>query len=164
MILNDEARYLSQADLYVITPQMLAVVAAAAQTLRYSDLSLLRDDDLPGPAGLLVLPQPLRLRLPTGSIEETQAYTWRLPWRIPLPQNQDFAGTDLPAVRMSAYTSARRANPDFRREVRRLGTAATDPAGHHLVAAPAPGHTPRPGWHVRAADRQEAPAAAIWRG
>jgi hypothetical protein len=123
MILNDEARYLSQADLYVITPQMLAVVAAAAQTLRYSDLSLLRDDDLPGPAGLLVLPQPLRLRLPTGSIDEAQAYTWRLPWRIPLPQDQGFAGTELPAVRMSAYTSARRANPDFRREVRRLGTA-----------------------------------------
>jgi hypothetical protein len=123
MILNDEARYLSQADLYVITPPMLAVVAAAAQTLRYSDLSLLRDDDLPGPAGLLVLPHPLRLRLPTGSIDEAQAYTWRLPWRIPLPQDQDFAGSELPAVRMSAYTSARRANPDFRREVRRLGTA-----------------------------------------
>ena len=123
MILTEEARYLSQADLYVITPQMLAVVAAAAQTLRYGDLRLLREDDLPGPSGVLVLPQPLRLRLPTGGIEEAQAYTWRLPWRIPLPEGQGFAGTELPAVRMSAYTSARRANADFRREVRRLGVA-----------------------------------------
>ncbi len=123
MILNDEARYLSLADLYVITPQMLAVVAAAAQTLRYGDLGLLREDDLPGPAGLLVLPQPLRLRLPTRSIEEAQTYTWRLPWHTPLPAGRGFAGTELPAVRMSAYTSARRANADFRREVRRLGTA-----------------------------------------
>ena len=36
MILNDEARYLAQADLYVLTPQMLDVVAAAAQTLSYT--------------------------------------------------------------------------------------------------------------------------------
>lgn len=123
MILTEEARYLSQADLYVITPQMLAVVTAAAQTLRYSDLSLLRNDDLPGPGGVVVLPQPLRLRLPTGGIEEAHAYTWRLPWRIPLPEGQGFTGTELPAVRMSAYTSARRANADFRQEVRRLGVA-----------------------------------------
>jgi hypothetical protein len=123
MVLAHEARYLSQADLYVLTPQMLAVVAAAAQTLSYSDLGLLRDDDLPGPAGLLVLPQPLRLRLPTGTIEEARAYTWRLPWRIPLPAGQGFAGTELPAVRMSSYVSARRTNADYRQEVRRAGVA-----------------------------------------
>jgi hypothetical protein len=123
VILADEARYLSQADLYVLTPQMLAVVAAAAQTLSYGDLSLLREDDLPGPTGLLVLPQPLRLRLPTGNIEEARAYTWRLPWRIPLPAGQGYAGTELPAVRMSSYVSARRTNADYRQEVRRLGIA-----------------------------------------
>lgn len=39
MICHDEARYLSQADLYVLTPQMLSVVAAAAQTLSYADLA-----------------------------------------------------------------------------------------------------------------------------
>jgi hypothetical protein len=121
VILADEARYLSQADLYVLTPQMLAVVAAAAQTLSYSDLRLLRADDLPGPTGLLVLPQPLRLRLPTGTIEEAHAYTWRLPWRLPLPAGQGFAGTELPAVRLSSYVSARRADADFRRQARRLG-------------------------------------------
>jgi hypothetical protein len=123
VILADEARYLSQADLYVLTPQMLAVVAAAAQTLSYGDLSLLREDDLPGPTGLLVLPQPLRLRLPTGSIEEARAYTWRLPWRIPLPVGQGYAGIELPAVRMSSYVSARRTNADYRQEVRKLGLA-----------------------------------------
>jgi hypothetical protein len=120
MVLNDEARYLSQAQLYVLTPQMLAVVAAAAHTLSYQDLALLRDDDLPSPAGLLVLPLPLRLRLPAGGTEEIQACSWRSPWRLPLPAGQGFAGTELPAVRMSSYTSARRANADFRREARRL--------------------------------------------
>ena len=125
MILNDEARYLAQAGLYVLTPEMADVVAAAAQTLSYADLSLLRDDDLPGPAGLVVLPQPLRTRRPTGSIEETRAFTWRLPWHLPLPAGQGYEGTELPAVRMSAYTttSARRANPSFRSEARRLGAA-----------------------------------------
>jgi hypothetical protein len=120
MILNDEARYLSQAELYVLTPQMLAVVAAAAQTLLYHDLALLREDDLPSPAGLLVLPQPLRLRLPAGGSGGSQACSWRSPWRLPLPAGRGFEGTELPAVRMSSYTSARRGNADFRREARRL--------------------------------------------
>jgi len=119
MLLADEARCLSQADLYVLTPGMLAAVAAAAQTLRYHDLNLLRDDDLPGPAGLVMLPQPLRLRTPTGKVEELRACTWRVPWRLPLPAGWGFAGSELPAVRMSAYT-ATRANADFRHEVRRL--------------------------------------------
>jgi hypothetical protein len=119
-ILSDEARYLSQADLYVLTPPMLTVVTAAAQTLRYADLGQLRSDDLPGPTGLQVLPQPLRLRSPTGTVEELLACTWREPWRLPLPAGWGFAGSDLPAVRMSAYTSARRTNADFQHEVRRL--------------------------------------------
>jgi hypothetical protein len=119
-ILSDEAHYLFQADLYVLTPPMLAVVTAAAQTLCYTDLIQLRGDDLPGPTGLLVLSQPLRLRSPAGAVQEVQAYTWREPWRFPLPGGWGFAGSELPAVRMSAYTSARRVNADFRREVRRL--------------------------------------------
>jgi hypothetical protein len=102
VILNDEARYLLEAELYVLTPQMLAVLAAAAQTLSFGDLSLLREDDLPGPAGLLMLPQPLRLRLPAGSIEEVQAYAWRLPWRLPLPAGLGFASTELPPARPQA--------------------------------------------------------------
>lgn len=123
MMLNDEARYLSQADLYVLTPPMLTVVAAAAQTLSYSDLKQLHSDDLPGPTGLLVLPQPLSLRLPTGNIQETQAFTWRALWNLPLPPDRGFMGNELPAVRLSSYTSARRNNASFDREVRRLGVA-----------------------------------------
>ncbi len=42
-----------------------------------------------------------------------------MPWRLPLPAGWGFAGSELPAVRMSAYT-ATRANADFRHEVRRL--------------------------------------------
>src|SRR5262249_58670012 len=47
----------------------------------------------------------------------------RVPWRLPLPAGQGFTGTGLPAVRLSSYTSSRRANADFRREIRRLGVA-----------------------------------------
>jgi hypothetical protein len=119
-MLSDEARYLSQADLYVLTPPMLAVVTAAAQTLRYADLNQLHGDDLPGPTGLLVLPQPLQLRSATGTVQEIRAYTWRAPWCLPLPTEWGFEGTELPAVRMSAYTSARRGNTDCQSEVRRL--------------------------------------------
>ena len=47
IMLADEARYLADADLYVLTPQMLDVVIAAAQSLTFADLALLREDDLP---------------------------------------------------------------------------------------------------------------------
>jgi hypothetical protein len=62
-----EARYLAGADLYVLTPQMLDVVIAAAQTLTLGDLGLLADDDLPGSSGVVILPRPLVTRLPTGA-------------------------------------------------------------------------------------------------
>jgi hypothetical protein len=39
---DSAARYLSEAGLYVLTPQMFAVVAAAALTLSFADLGLLR--------------------------------------------------------------------------------------------------------------------------
>ena len=51
MMLADEARYLAGADLYVLTPQMLDVVIAAAQPLTFADLALPREDDLPSPSG-----------------------------------------------------------------------------------------------------------------
>ena len=38
-MLADEARYLADADLYVLTPQMLDVVIAAAQSLTFADLA-----------------------------------------------------------------------------------------------------------------------------
>lgn len=105
-LLEDEARYLAAADLYVLTPQMLDVVIAAAQSLTFADLSLLREDDLPGPTGIVVLPRPLITRLPTGSLRQDIAFTWRSPWRVPLPADMGFRGIELPAVRMSSYSTA----------------------------------------------------------
>lgn len=51
--LRDEARYLSAAQLYVLSPAMCDVAVAAAQTLSMEDLSLLSEQDVPGPTGLV---------------------------------------------------------------------------------------------------------------
>ena len=51
----------------MLTPQMLDVVIAAAQTLTLGDLGLLADDDRPGSCGVVILPRPLVTRLPTGA-------------------------------------------------------------------------------------------------
>jgi hypothetical protein len=119
MLLADEARYLTSADLYVLTPQMLDVVIAAAQSLTFADLGLLREDDLPSLSGVVILPRPLITRLPTGRLHEDIAFTWRSPWRIPLPGSMGFDGAELPAVRMSGYTTiAGRASRDFTRAAR----------------------------------------------
>jgi hypothetical protein len=96
VILGDEARFLAEADLYVLTPQMLDVVIAAAQTLNAGDLGLLREDDLPSPSGVVVLPRPLITRLPTRSLPQDIAYAWRSPWRIPLPESPAEPGAVVP--------------------------------------------------------------------
>jgi hypothetical protein len=121
VMVADEARYLAQADLYVLTPQMLDVVIAAAQTLTFADLGLLREDDLPSPCGVVILPRPLITRLPTGSLQKDVAFTWRSPWRIPLPGGLGFRGTELPAMRMSGYTTPARASRDVARAAREQG-------------------------------------------
>jgi hypothetical protein len=121
LVLADEARILAEADLYVVTPQMLDVVLAAAQTLTYDDLSLLRADDLPTPSGAVILPRPVVIRLPAGGVQEHIAYTWKSPARIPLPAGMGFAGTELPAVRMSEYQTQARASSDFAAAVRAQG-------------------------------------------
>jgi hypothetical protein len=118
MMLADEARYLAAADLYVLTPQMLDVVAAAAQSLTFADLALLREDDLPSPSGVVVLPRPLITRHPSGSLHQDIAFTWRSPSRVPLPGGMGFGRADLPAVRMSGYTTATRSNRGFMRAAR----------------------------------------------
>ena len=94
--LGDEARYLAEADLYVLTLQMLDVVIAAAQMLNAGDLGLLREDDLPSLAGVVVLPRPLITRLPTRSLPQDIAYAWRSPWRIPLPELPAEPGAVVP--------------------------------------------------------------------
>ena len=100
MMLADEARYLADADLYVLTPQMLDVVIAAAQSLTFADLALLREDDLPGPSGAVVLPRPLVIRHPSGSLLQNIAFTWRSPSQVPLPGGMGFGQAGLPAVRI----------------------------------------------------------------
>jgi hypothetical protein len=90
MMLADEARYLAGADLYVLTPQMLDVVIAAAQSLTFADLALLREDDLPSPSGAVVLPRPLVTRHPSGSLLQEIAFTWRSPSQVPLPGGMGF--------------------------------------------------------------------------
>jgi hypothetical protein len=123
MVLADEARYMAGADLYVLTPQMLDVVVAAAQSLTFADLGLLREDDLPSPAGVVILPRPLVTRLPNGSLQQSMAFTWRSPWRVPLPGGMGFRGTELPAVRISGYTTAARAGRDVVQAARAQGLA-----------------------------------------
>ena len=105
MMLADEARYLAGADLYVLTPQMLNVVIAAAQSLTFADLTLLREDDLPSPSGAVVLPRPLVTRHPSGSLLQEIAFTWRSPSQVPLPGGMGFGRAALPAVRMPGYTT-----------------------------------------------------------
>ena len=98
------------------------VVIAAAQSLTFADLGLLREDDLPSPSGALILPRPLITRLLTGSLVQDIAFTWRSPARVPLPGSLGFRGAELPAVRVSGYTAAR-ASRDFIRAARAQGLA-----------------------------------------
>jgi len=113
MMLADEAQYLADADLYVLTPQMLDVVIAAAQSLTFADLALLREDDLPSPFGSVILPRPLITRYPSGSLLQETAFTWRSPSQVPLPGGMGFGRAGLPAVRMSGYTTAARPSCGF---------------------------------------------------
>jgi len=117
-MLADEARYLADADLYVLTPQMLDVVTAAAQSLTFADLGLLREDDLPSPSGAVVLPRPLVTRHQSGSLYRDVAFTWRSPSQVPLPGGMGFHRAELPAVRMSEYTTAPRSNRGFMQAAR----------------------------------------------
>jgi hypothetical protein len=74
-MLADESRHLAAADLYILTPQMLDVVIAAAQSLILADLALLREDDLPS----LAAPWSCPARWSPG----THPAAW--PVRLPSP-------------------------------------------------------------------------------
>ncbi|MEV4465148.1 hypothetical protein AB0J51_16160 [Micromonospora echinofusca] len=49
MVVTDEARCLTGAQLYVLTPQMCDIVIAAALSLTVENLQLIDADDLPSP-------------------------------------------------------------------------------------------------------------------
>lgn len=91
-VLADEARYLADADLYVLSPQMCDVVTAAAQTLTLEDRSLITEQDLPSRSGLLVLPYPLLVRAINGELGDDRAILWHTTTQL-----------ETPAVRVSLY-------------------------------------------------------------
>jgi hypothetical protein len=126
-VLADEARYLVEADLYILSPQMCDVVIAAAQTLTLDDLELLDDDDLPGRAGLVMLPHPIIVRTAGGALGDTRAFTWRTPSQIQHPTSDERGLEDRPAVRISVYDDTHGpVQPDsfraFAAQARALGT------------------------------------------
>lgn len=84
-LLSDEARFLAEADLYVLTPQMCDVVVAAALSLTVKDLELLDPDDLAGRSGLVVLPYPLLLTTVGGNLGDDRAYAWHSPAAYAVP-------------------------------------------------------------------------------
>jgi hypothetical protein len=106
-VVADEAQHVTAADLYVLSPQMADVVVAAAQTLTIDDLTLMTENDLPSPSGLLVFPHPLLVRAVNGSLGDDRAYLWRTPAHLATPNLTDPAnpGTWIhrPAVRVSTY-------------------------------------------------------------
>lgn len=103
---TDEARYLAESELYVLTPHMCDVVAAAALTLTREDLAQLGEEDLPSPTGLVILPHPLLIRSVTGNLGDDRAYTWRTPARIWPMSAGLHARRAVPAVRMSLFHDA----------------------------------------------------------
>lgn len=106
LILDDEAAGLAATQLYVLSPSMCDVVLAAAQTLTLEDLSLLSQDDLPSPTGLLVLPHPVLVRATNGDLGDDRAYTWRTPATLVRPSLRHRGVDELPAIRTSAYHDA----------------------------------------------------------
>ncbi|WP_261553721.1 hypothetical protein [Frankia tisae] len=103
LVLTDEARYLDEAELYVLSPQMCDVALAATATLTAQDLQLLDVDDLPSPRGLVILPYPVVTASINGDLSDLRAFTWRSPATILDPSPKSRWTKELPAVRMSSY-------------------------------------------------------------
>jgi hypothetical protein len=73
---HDLAQDLTRTELYVMSPAMADVTVAAAHTLTLSDFMTLTEDDLPSPAGLLVLPRPLLVVNGVGDVNDIRAIAW----------------------------------------------------------------------------------------
>ncbi|MEV0066118.1 hypothetical protein [Amycolatopsis sp. NPDC050768] len=102
-VLVDEARFLEQSQLYVLSPQMCDVVIAAAQSLTLDDLGLLALEDLPSPTGLVLLPHPLMVRAVNGNLGDDRALHWRTPASFSRPNDDGTSWAPRPAVRVSSY-------------------------------------------------------------
>ncbi|MFI5898521.1 hypothetical protein ACIA5D_51515 [Actinoplanes sp. NPDC051513] len=104
VLTRDDTRHLAVADLYVVAPPMCDVVIAAAQSLTVEDLQLLDEEDLPSPAGLLVLPYPVIVRSAGGDLGDDRAFCWHSPATFAIPdQEADDGLRARPGVRISTY-------------------------------------------------------------
>lgn len=127
VLLQDEARYLHSADLFVLSPEMTDVVTTAALTLTLEDLLLMRAEDMPTPTGLVVLPHPLPVRTMKGELTDPRGFLWWSPARIV----KGITGSRLktvPAVHMSIYNDGRGpVQPRWWREFSAKAAAAGTP-------------------------------------
>ena len=98
LILQDEARFLNGATLYVLSPDMTDVVVAAALTLTIEDLELIHAETLPTQTGLIVLPHPLITRQLDGDLVDPRGFLWWHPARIALTLSKT-----VPAVHVATY-------------------------------------------------------------
>jgi hypothetical protein len=127
MVVADEARYLGSADLYALTPQMCDVVVAAAQTLGVQDLELLREEDLPSVAGMVMLPHPIIATTLGGGLADIRALTWHPPAQIRYVRTPTREIETRSAVRISVYNDTHGpVQPDsfvmLTAQARRVGT------------------------------------------
>ncbi|MFI5606854.1 hypothetical protein [Amycolatopsis sp. NPDC051903] len=103
MVLDDDARNLAEAQLYVVSPQMCDVVLAAAQTLTRDDLALVGPEDLPSPTGLIMLPHAVISRAVDGDLTDTRAITWTTPATAFFRSPKHRKVMEYPAARVAAY-------------------------------------------------------------
>jgi hypothetical protein len=98
-LLAEEAEALADGELFVVSPAMQRVAVAAAQTLTAIDVAtLLGEDDLPAPTGVLVLSEPVIVRGADGSLSDLRAFLWK-PGRVFLGAPAEWA----PGVRMTDF-------------------------------------------------------------
>jgi len=139
LIVGDEARYLAEAGLYILTPRMCDVVIAAAQSLTVADLELLSEDDLPSATGLVVLPHPVIVRAMGGDLADDRAFTWRFRSQI---QRRAGAGAACTTFRGADLGLPRQLRPGPPRQLPRLRRRGLRP-GHPAAAAAAGRHPVR---------------------
>jgi hypothetical protein len=108
LLAGEEAARLASADLYVLSPDMLVVVVAAAQGLSVEDLRLLDESDMPTPTGCVMLPHPVLITTQSGDLSDLRALLWGGgPSEIVQPDLTDpFLNRVVrhPGVRVTAFT------------------------------------------------------------
>ncbi|MGW5330893.1 hypothetical protein [Streptomyces sp. NPDC004014] len=90
---------LDNAEVLVISPAAHAAVMAAAATLEPSDVATLdKDRDIPMPAGLLVLPEPVVVENRGGSLSDIGAFGWQF-----VTQDQVLPDAQYPGVQLTCF-------------------------------------------------------------